>query len=131
MNFSDWLSQYWASNQLSWHPLSRLQLTRLYIGNQFCHLLFPEEDLLFTLMDKTWADGLAVTLSFSYLREFMLKPIQQLLEILNFWCQKHQTTVEIVVNDWAMADLLTDFPHLHPILGVLINKRRERSTSFL
>ena len=125
MNFSDWLSQYWASNQLSWHPLSRLQLTRLYIGNQFCHLLFPEEDLLFTLMDKTWADGLAVTLSFSYLREFMLKPIQQLLETLNFWCQKHQRTVEIVVNDWAMADLLTDFPHLHPILGVLINKRRK------
>ena len=125
MNFSDWLSQYWASNHLSWHPLSRLQLTRLYIGNQFCHLLFPEEDLLFTLMNKTWADGLAVTLSFSYLREFILKPIQQLLETLNFWCQKHQTTVEIVVNDWAMADLLTDFPQLHPILGVLINKRRK------
>ena len=129
MNFSDWLSQYWASNHLSWHPLSRLQLTRLYIGNQFCHLLFPKEDVLFALMDKAWADGLAVTLSFSYLREFMLKPIQQLLETLNFWCQKHQTTVEIVVNDWAMADLLadllTDFPHLHPILGVLINKRRK------
>ena len=129
MNFSDWLSRYWASNHLSWHPLSRLQLTRLYIGNQFCHLLFPEEDILFALMDKAWADGLAVTLSFSYLREFMLKPIQQLLETLNFWCQKHQTTVEIVVNDWAMADLLadllTDFPHLHPILGVLINKRRK------
>ena len=125
MNFSDWLSQYWASNHLSWHPLSRLQLTRLYIGNQFCHLLFPKEDVLFALMDKTWADGLAVTLSFSYLREFMLKPIQQLLETLNFWCQKHQTTVEIVVNDWAMADLLTAFPHLHPILGVLINKRRK------
>ena len=125
MNFSDWLSQYWASNHLSWHPLSRLQLTRLYIGNQFCHLLFPKEDVLFALMDKAWADGLAVTLSFSYLREFMLKPIQQLLETLNFWCQKHQSTVEIVVNDWAMADLLTDFPHLHPILGVLINKRRK------
>ena len=59
------------------------------------------------------------------LREFMLKPIQQLLETLNFWCQKHQSTVEIVVNDWAMADLLTDFPQLHPILGVLINKRRK------
>ena len=125
MNFSDWLSQYWTSNHLSWHPLSRLQLTHLYIGNQFCHLLFPKEDVLFALMDKTWADGLAVTLSFSYLREFMLKPIQQLLETLNFWCQKHQTTVEIVVNDWAMADLLTDFPQLHPILGVLINKRRK------
>ena len=55
MNFSDWLSQYWASNHLSWHPLSRLQLTRLYIGNPFCHLLFPKEDVLFALMDKTWA----------------------------------------------------------------------------
>ena len=125
MNFSDWLSQYWASNQLSWHPLSRLQLTRLYIGNQFCHLLFPEEDLLFTLMDKTWADGLAVTLSFSYLREFMLKPIQQLLEILNFWCQKHQTTVEIVVNDWAMAEMLKGKSLLVPALGILLNKRRK------
>ena len=125
MNFSDWLSQYWASNHLSWHPLSRLQLTRLYIGNQFCHLLFPEEDILFALMDKAWADGLAVTLSFSYLREFMLKPMQQLLEKLNSWCLAHQATVEILVNDWAMADLVTDFPQLRPILGVLINKRRK------
>ena len=28
-------------------------------------------------MDKAWADGLAVTLSFSYLREFMLKQTRQ------------------------------------------------------
>ena len=125
MNFSDWLSRYWASNHLSWHPLSRLQLTRLYIGNQFCHLLFPEETTLFRLIEKAYEEGLKLTLSFTYLREFMLEPVKQLLDKINGWCLARQTTIEIMVNDWAMADLLTDFPQLRPILGVLINKRRK------
>lgn len=125
MELSDWITHYWASNHLSWHPLSQLQPDRLYIGNQFCHLLFPEEDTLFALMEKAAADGLAVTLSFSYLREFMLEPVPKLLARINTWCLAHQTTIEIIVNDWAMADLLQDFPPLLPVLGTLINKRRK------
>ena len=125
MELSDWTTHYWTSNHLSWHPLSRLQPDRLYIGNQFCHLLLPKEDVLFALMDKAATDRLAVTLSFSYLREFMLEPVQRLLARINTWCLAHQTTVEIIVNDWAMADLLKDFTQLLPILGTLINKRRK------
>lgn len=125
MDFEDWISHYWTSNHLSWHPLSRLRPDRLYIGNPFCHLLFPEEDVLFALMDKAVADGLAVTLSFTYLREFMLKPANQLLDKTNDWCLTHQTAIEIMVNDWAMADLLQDYPQLLPVLGTLINKRRK------
>ena len=124
-NLEDWISHYWSSNHLSWHPLSRLRPERLYIGNQFCHLLFPEENVLFALMDKADADGLAVTLSFSYLREFILEPVQKLLTRINTWCLTHQTTVEIIVNDWAMADLLRGYPQLLPVLGVLINKHRK------
>ena len=125
MELSDWISHYWASNHLSWHPLSRLRPDRLYIGNQFCHLLFPEETTLFQLIEKAYEEGLKLTLSFPYLREFMLEPVQQLLRKLNFWCQEHRTTVEIIVNDWAMADLLQNYPQLCPVLGVLINKHRK------
>ena len=123
MNFSDWLSQYWASNQLSWHPLSRLQLTRLYIGNQFCHNLFPTENQLFSIMDKMRSEDLEVTLAFSYIREFMLSSVEKLLEKVDNWCCVHGVNVEIVVNDWAMVEILRGkTSHLSPVFGTLLNK---------
>ena len=125
MDFEDWISHYWTSSYLSWHPLSRLRPNRLYIGNQFCHLLFPEETTLFQLLEKAYEEGLKLTLSFSYLREFMLEPVGQLLGKINGWCLAHRTTIEIMVNDWAMEDLLQNYPQLLPIFGVLINKRRK------
>ncbi len=125
MDFEDWIAHYWTSNHLSWHPLSRLWPNRLYIGNQFCHLLFPEETTLFQLLEKAYEEGLKLTLSFSYLREFMLKPVRQLLDRINNWCLAHQAAIEIIVNDWAMADLLQDYPQLLPVPGTLINKRRK------
>ena len=33
--------------------------------------------------------------------------------------------LEIIVNDWAMPILLQGKPHLKPVLGVLLNKRRK------
>ena len=126
MNFSDWLSPYWASNQLSWHPLSRLQLTRLYIGNQFCHNLFPIEEQLFSIMDKVYSEGSEITLVFSYIREFMLLSVGKLLEKVDNWCCIHGVNVEIVVNDWAMVEMLCGkTSRLHPVLGTLLNKRKK------
>ena len=33
--------------------------------------------------------------------------------------------MEVIVNDWAMPILLQGKPHLKPVLGVLLNKRRK------
>lgn len=81
---------------------------RIYIGNQFCHLLFPEEEKLFSLLDKAYAESLEITVTFSYIREFMLKPVETLLYRLEQWCRQKDTCIEIIVNDWAMADMIAE-----------------------
>lgn len=119
------MENYWKRNHLSGHWLSDCRLQRLYIGNAFCHLLFPEEDQLFLLLEKARKDGLQVTLTFSYIREFMLENTGQLLEKLEKWSEENKVTLEIQVNDWAMAEMLKGKSLLVPVLGILLNKRRK------
>ena len=45
----DWMRfchDYWKNNFLEHHTLSQKRVTRIYIGNQFCHNLFPKKKLL-------------------------------------------------------------------------------------
>ena len=98
----------------------------LYIGNQFCHNLFPTEEQLFSIMDKMYSEGSEITLAFSYIREFMLLSVGKLLEKVDNWCCIHGVNVEIVVNDWAMAEMLCGkTSRLRPVLGTLLNKRKK------
>ena len=57
-------------------------------------------------MDKMRSEGLEITLAFSYIREFMLPSVGKLLEKVDNWCCIHGMNVEIVVNDWAVAEML-------------------------
>mgnify|MGYP007030229703 FL=1 len=153
---------YWKNNFLEHHPLSQKQATRLYIGNQFCHNLFPEKKQLFQMLEKAFENKLAVTIAFSYIRNHLLEEIDELLQELEVWCQSREKEagkeqevyfpakkeqiitenlrnpinqkkkesetkydLEIIVNDWAMPILLQGKPHLKPVLGVLLNKRRK------
>lgn len=98
----------------------------LYIGNQFCHLLFPERKLLFEIIEKAAAEQVKITLVFSYIREYMLDYITELLDEINWWCEEKGQAVEIVVNDWGMASLVKKGRrNLIPSLGILLNKRRK------
>lgn len=153
---------YWKNNFLEHHTLSQKRVTRLYIGNQFCHNLFPEKKQLFQMLEKALENNLAVTLAFSYIRNHLLEEIDELLQELEVWCQSREKEagkeqevyfpakkeqiitenlrnlinqkkkesetkydLEIIVNDWAMTALLHGKPHLKPVLGVLLNKRRK------
>lgn len=153
---------YWKNNFLEHHPLSQKQATRLYIGNQFCHNLFPEKKQLFQMLEKAFENNLAVTLAFTYIRDQLLEETDELLQELEVWCQSREKEagkeqevyfpakkeqiitenlrnpinqkkkesetkydLEIIVNDWAMPILLQGKPHLKPVLGVLLNKRRK------
>mgnify|MGYP004506217337 FL=1 len=99
---------------------------RLYIGNQFCYLLFPERKLLFEIIEKAAAEQVKITLVFSYIREYMLDYITELLDEINQWCEEKRQAVEIVVNDWGMASLVKKYrKNLIPSLGILLNKRRK------
>ena len=104
----------------------RFNLNRIYIGNQFCHLLFPERKLLFEIIEKAAAEQVEITLVFSYIREYMLDYITELLDEINRWCEEKRQSVEIVVNDWGMASLVKKSRrNLIPSLGILLNKRRK------
>ena len=119
------MENYWKRNHLSGHWLSGCFPQRLYIGNSFCHLLFPKEDQLFQLLEKARKESLQVTLTFSYIREFMLENTGQLIEKLENWCEENKVILEIQVNDWAMAKMLKGKSLLVPALGILLNKRRK------
>lgn len=42
------------------------------------------------------------------------------------WCERRQTCIEVVVNDWGMADLVKNRTrNLTPSLGILLNKRKK------
>lgn len=118
-----------------------LNLNRIYIGNQFCHLLFPDEKELFMMLEKAHKESLGITIAFSYIREFMLKSIEKLIKRLAQWCREKDICIEIVINDWAMADIIArqnaesaikkskDInemrQYLIPCLGILLNKRKK------
>ena len=124
-DLTTFMENYWKRNYLSGHWLSDHFPQRLYIGNSFCHLLFPKEDQLFQLLEKARKESLQVTLTFSYIREFMLENTGQLMEKLENWCEENKVTLEIQVNDWAMAEMLKGKVLFVPVLGILLNKRRK------
>lgn len=126
MPFAQFLDWYWQENKAvelqKWLPVP----TRLYLGNAFCHLLFPPENQLFVMLEKAREESLAVTVTFSYVREYLLTETRALLERLAAWCRANDCTVEIVVNDWSMFSMLADARDvLVPCFGTLLNKRKK------
>ena len=117
---------YLRKNYLRGSGLEARIPDRIYIGNQFCHLLFPEEELLFAMLEKAKKELTAVTLSFTYVRETLLEDIFALLRKIDHWCGKNELEMECVVNDWGMADFIRkETKHLLPCLGTLLNKRKK------
>ena len=82
--------------------------------------------MLFEIIEKAAAEQVKITLVFSYIREYMLDYITELLDEINRWCEEKRQSVEIVVNDWGMASLVKKSRrNLIPSLGILLNKRRK------
>ena len=121
-----------AENDIRFEKIKKSELLRpdrIYIGNQFCHLLFPDEKTLFAIMEKAYSESLKITVVFSYIREFMLESVEELVAHLGQWCREKDTSIEILVNDWAMADMVAKqnagLKYLIPCLGILLNKRKK------
>ena len=75
-DLTTFMENYWKRNYLSGHWLSDFQL-----------------------LEKARKESLQVTLTFSYIREFMLENTGQLMEKLENWCEENKVTLEIQVND--------------------------------
>ena len=77
----------WIAKSVS-ESKSNFRPDRIYIGNQFCHLLFPNEKELFMMLEKAHKESLGITIAFSYVREFMLNPVEELVNRLAQWCRE-------------------------------------------
>lgn len=124
--FSAFYKKMLTDNYLTEHPLLLQEPTRIYIGNQFCHNLIPDDELLLRLMDKAYQEGLKVTVVFTYMRDNQIESTRNTVERIYQWCLSKDETVEIVINDWGMLESLKDRKDiLIPVMGVLLNKRRK------
>lgn len=122
----DFYRKYLQKNHIFGSGLEKKIPARIYIGNQFCHLLFPEEELLFAMLEKAKRESTKVTLSFTYLRETMRSGNFALLKKLDCWCERNDMELECVINDWGMADFIKkETKYLTCCLGTLLNKRKK------
>lgn len=118
----DYLEENFADN----HKLFKKDINRLYIGNEFCHNLFPEMKLLINMMEKAKEEGLQITLCFTYIRDFYIEKTKDIIENVYNWCDENDTKIEIILNDFGMLKLLEDKTDCFRIsLGVLLNKRKK------
>ena len=99
---------------------------RLYIGNPFCHHLFPEKQQLYQILEKAYERNWKVTLHFTYVRESWRAETEKIVNEVYFWCRKKELSLEMVVNDWGMFELLCGKEdYITPVFGTLLNKRRK------
>lgn len=125
-NIDEFLADYQKRYPAFRDWIQNKKADRIYIGNAFCHLLFPEQEQLFALLEKVKKESMQVTLTFSYVREYQLEQTEKLLKELQQWCRDENRELEIEVNDWAMVDMLKcDFPDLIPCYGRMLNKRKK------
>lgn len=117
---------YFKKNFLENHMLFNKNIERLYIGNEFCHNLFPSLEDLIKMLEKAKEESLNVTLCFTYIRECYIQKTKDIIEKIYDWCKINNFKIEIVVNDWGMLKLLKDKENYFTLcLGNLLNKRKK------
>lgn len=117
---------YFKENFIEGHMLSQMDIDRIYIGNEFCHNLFPKITDLIKMLEKAKAESLKVTICFTYLREGYIENTKNIIEQIYGWCKTNNMKIEIVVNDWGMLKLLNGKKDYFLLsLGTLLNKRKK------
>lgn len=117
---------YFKKNFLENHMLFNKNIERLYIGNEFCHNLFPCIDNLIKMLEKAKEELLNVTLCFTYIRECYIQKTKDIIEKVYDWCKINNYKIEIVINDWGMLKLLKNKENYFTLsLGTILNKRKK------
>lgn len=126
MEIKDFKREYLKENFIDDYKLFQKDISRIYIGNEFCHNLFPEIKLLISMLNKAKEEELKVTLCFTYIRECYIEKTQNLINTIYKWCKENNRNIEIVINDWGMLKLIEDKKDCFDfVLGVLLNKRKK------
>ncbi len=117
-----YLQENYAYDYLWFHK----NISRIYIGNEFCHNLFPSYSTLFKLLNKAYNEKLNITVCFTYMTQGCINKYKDILEKVFNWCVINDFKIEIVINDWGMIDLCRGKSHYFQLnLGILLNKRKK------
>lgn len=126
MSISEFKNFYFKHNFLDNHKLMEKDIDRLYIGNEFCHNLFPGKTKLLKMLKKAVAEGINITLCFTYLREYLIEKTKEIIDEVYEFCIDNNIVIEVVINDYGMLELLKcKDKYLKISLGVLLNKRKK------
>lgn len=124
---AEFIRWYWECQNLQQHPFSQKEISYLYIGNQFCHLLFPEWEQLFFVFEKSQKENLIPVLTFTYMQESQISRIEALLEKISAWCTKRKYRIELVINDFGMLSMIEkkQYECFSLTFGVLLQKQKK------
>lgn len=105
------------------------ELDHVYIGNDFCINLFPDEKMLIKLMNKAYEEKLGITISYPPLIQQRLEQTKRIIKVLHEFCMNKQIEIELAINDWGMIQLLKEegINSFNLVLGRLLNKRKKDS----
>lgn len=128
MDFSAFKYKMLTKLNLQEHELFTQAVRTIYIGNEFCHNLFPAKPLLEKILAKAHGLGLKIVISYPYLLENSVESVERIIQFIDNWCIEQDTEVEFSVNDWGMLGIINEqTTRLKPILGRLLNKRKKDS----
>lgn len=123
----DFFTLYWDSSNIPLnHPLRTQKPQFLYIGNAYCPHLFPKEDQLYALLEKTLKEHLCPVLVFAPVEEKDILNIEKIMDQLAVWCIRNKVQIELVLNDWGMAGIVRNKyqDQFQLTLGCLLSKQR-------
>lgn len=124
---NEMLWQDYLADSLKFPQRIQEKCTRIYIGNAFCHNLFPDSDVCETLLKKASAKNHAVTIVLSYLRESLYeKEMEKVLALLK-QCKRLGIIPEFELNDIGWLPFFQNLSVFSFTLtfGRLIGKRRK------
>ncbi len=107
--------------------LFKKEINHVYIGSDYCSNLFPNDKLLIRLINQAYDENLSMTICYPPLVQMRLEQVKESLRIIDEFCQRENTTVELAINDWGMLQLLKEenLNSFDLILGRLLNKRKK------
>lgn len=123
LSFERFCEAYYCERGFENHPVTRLKINCVYLGNQFCQELFPDEMSLEWALSKAETEGLKAVICFAPQSETKVDhaicTIEKLLQSFDL--------SEVVVNDWGLLSRICEIRSLRGRIraGILLCKRRK------
>ena len=127
-------NEYLKENFIDEHKLFKASISRIYIGNEFCHNLFPEEELLINMLKKAKEENLEVTLCFTYMRENYIGKTKEVLNKVYSWCKENNKRILKNIlervsldKDYSVEDVIEVFRDFQGYINTCTAKGEEDS----